>query len=87
MPSSLVWFSRNSFSLRSELSVDVTSVTAWPMLIWPRNSKVSPVGLRSSLTVTGCLSPMLCVVPVRFWPLTVRLATKRSLRSEPFSAG
>ncbi len=33
------------------------------MLIWPRNSKLSPVGLRSSLTVTGCLSPMLCVVP------------------------
>ena len=28
MPSSLVWLSKNSFSLRSELSVEVTSVTA-----------------------------------------------------------
>ena len=35
MPSSLVWFSWNSFSLRSELSVEVTSVTVWPTLICP----------------------------------------------------
>ena len=35
MPSSVVWLSRNSFSLRSELSVEVTSVTVWPTLIWP----------------------------------------------------
>ncbi len=38
MPSSLVWLSRNSFSLRSELSDETTSVTAWPTLIWPLNS-------------------------------------------------
>ena len=37
-----------------------TSVTVWPTLIWPRKSKVSPVGLRVSLTVTGGFSPMLC---------------------------
>jgi hypothetical protein len=49
--------------------------------------KLSPVGgLRDSLTVTGSLSRYR-VVPVRFWPLTARLATKRSLRSEPFWAG
>ena len=35
-------------------------------------------GLRRSFTVTGNLSPRLCVVPVRVWPLTVRLTTKRS---------
>ena len=87
MPSSVDWLSRNSFSLRSELSVEVTSVTVWPTLIWPLNSKVSPVGLRTSFTVTGNLSPRLWVVPVRVWPLTARLATKRSLRSEPFSRG
>ena len=87
MPSSLVWFSWNSFSLRSEFSVEATSVTLWPTLICPRNSKLSPVGLRSSFTVTGNLSAMLWVVPVRVWPLTARLTTKRSLRSEPFSTG
>ena len=87
MPSSLVWLSRYSFSLRSVLSVETTSVTVWPMLIWPRNSKPSPLGLRASFTVTGNLSPRLWVVPVNVWPATVRLATKRSLRSEFFSAG
>jgi len=53
----------------------------------PGTVKLSPAALRASFTVTGSLSLMLCVEPVRFWPLTVRLATKRSLRSEPFSAG
>src|ERR1700676_369034 len=72
MPSSVVWLSWNSFSLRSELSVEATSVTLWPTLIWPLNSKVSPVGLRTSFTVTGNLSLMLCVVPVKVWPLTAR---------------
>ena len=33
MPSSDVWLSWNSFSLRSELSAEVTSVTVWPTLI------------------------------------------------------
>src|SRR5882724_12377532 len=33
MPSSDVWLSWNSFSLRSELSVEVTSVRVWPTLI------------------------------------------------------
>ena len=87
MPSSVDWLSRNSFSLRSELSVEFTSVTVWPTLIWPLNSNVSPVGLRTSFTVTGSLSPRLWVAPVRVWPFTARLATKRSLRSEPFCAG
>ena len=87
MPSSVVWLSWNSFSLRSELSVEATSVTAWPMVIWPRNSTLSPLPLRASFTVTGILSPRLCVDPVIFGPLTVRLTTKRSLRSEPFSTG
>ncbi len=65
MPSSTVWLSWNSFSLMSEFSLDATSVTVWPMLIWPLKSKVSPVCLRSNLTVTGDLSPMLWVEPVR----------------------
>ena len=65
MPSSVVWLSRNSFSLRSELSVEVTSVTVWPTLIWPLNSKVSPVGLRTSFTVTGNWSLTLCVAPLK----------------------
>ncbi len=64
MTSSTVWLSLNSFSLRSELSDEATSVTVGPMLIWPLNSKVSPVGLRASLTVTGNLPPRVCVVPV-----------------------
>jgi len=46
------------------LSLEATSVTVSPTEIWPLNSKVSPVGLRVSLTVTGNLVPMLCVVPV-----------------------
>ena len=63
MPSSTVWFSLNSFSLRSELSDEATSVTVVPMLICPLNSKVSPVGLRTSFTMTG-LPPRVCAVPV-----------------------
>ncbi len=35
MPSSTVWLSLNSFSLRSELSDEATSVTVGPMPIWP----------------------------------------------------
>ena len=79
MPSSLVWLSRNSFSLRSELSVEVTSVTAWPIVIWPRNSNVSPVGLRASLTVTGSLSPRLCAVPVRLLAVDGEIGDKAVL--------
>ena len=83
----MAWLSRNSLSLRSELSDEVTSVTVWPTLISPLNSKVSPVGRRASFTLTGNLSPRLWVVPVRVGPFTARLTTKRSLRSEPFAAG
>jgi len=71
----------------SELSLEATSVTVWPMLIWPLNSKLSPVGFRVSLTVTGSFAPTLWVVPVSVWPLIARLTTKRSLRSEPLATG
>jgi len=76
MPSSDVWLSWNSFAEigivgRGHLGHGLADADL------TLNSKVSR-RLRRSFNRDGQLIAEACVVPVRVWPLTERLASKRS---------